>query len=380
MSAEAGGGMSAEPGGGVSAQAGGSGRAGQPAEVVRPTSVEEVADVLRAASVARRRVVLSTSELRGIEVYEPADLTLTAAAGTPLAELEAALGEHGQFLPFDPPQVSSRTLGDLVATGDGGPLSSSYGAPRDHVLGVTMVTGAGTVLKLGGRVMKNVAGFDLVRLVVGSRGSLGVVVSACIRVFPRPAVDRVLVLEGRLPDLLAAGRAVATAPLVPASAVVHASGGAAAVRLVVRLHGSLPVVEADQASLQSRVERPFQALDGEAATGLVDTVRDACSEQPVLLGLTTLPAKLPELLHGCSDALLADVMTGGVRMAPKDTSEAALRSLIGRARDLGGSASFLAASPEVHGLAREPAPTDALAGKLRAAFDPQGVLSTGAPA
>jgi glycolate oxidase FAD binding subunit len=246
---------------------------------------------------------------------------------------------------------------------------------------VTLVTGTGAVLKLGGRVMKNVAGFDLVRMVVGSRGSLGVVVSVCIRVFPRPTTDRVLTLEGGLSEILTAARAVATAPVVPASAVVHAPSDGSRVGLVVRLHGSPAVVDADEAVLEHRVGRPFRTVDGEAAAGLVETVRDACSDDPVLLRLTALPASLPDLVARASDGpFLADVLTGEVRLAPRDVSEGALRTLVGRARELGGSARFLAAPRELAGLARVQGPADALVAKLHATFDPQGVLCPGAPA
>jgi glycolate oxidase FAD binding subunit len=154
--------------------------------------------------------------IAGIQHFEPADLTLTAAAGTRVAEIEEALAPHGQWLPFDPPFAPRRSLGGLVASGARGPLSAAYGAPRDHVLGVTVVTGDGRVLELGGRVMKNVAGFDMVKLWVGSRGTLGVVVSATVRVFPTPEVDRALVLADRpVDELVRVGRLVATAPVAP---------------------------------------------------------------------------------------------------------------------------------------------------------------------
>ena len=365
---------------------------GSDAAVVTPDSVAEVADVLRAASAsgtpvrptggeapaARSGIVLSTRKLKGIEIYEPADLTLTASAGTTLGELETAVSAHGQFPPFDPPHAPRRTLGGLVATGDGGPLSSSYGATRDQVLGVTLVTGAGSVLKLGGRVMKNVAGFDLVRLVVGSHGTLGVVVSASIRVFPRPEVDRMLVLHGEIADLVHAARAVATASVVPASAVLAGTGSDGSGKLVVRLHGRAPVVAADQAHIEQRVGRPFQIMEGEAARTVFEWVRDASSDDPVLLRLTALPAKLSELIAGGADgSFVADVMTGRIRLAPRDTSDSSVRALVGRAFALGGSARFLAAPPELWGIAHQPGPAADIADKLRTTFDPAGILSKG---
>ncbi len=377
-------------------------------QVVEPTSVQEVADILRSAAadgvpvtpvgvgrpggaapdgpkpggsnagIAESGIVLSTRRLNGLEIYEPADLTVTAAAGTTLGELAAAVAEHDQWAPFDPPHGPKRTLGALVATGEGGPLSAGYGAPRDHVLGVTLVTGAGTVLKLGGRVMKNVAGFDLVRLVVGSRGSLGVVVSACIRVFPRPGVDRILVLEGEFPELLAAARAMATAPVVPASAVLARTDVHAGARLVVRLHGSQAMVDADQATMARRVQGSFQVMEGEAAVPVLESARDACYDEAVVLLLTALPARLPELLaEGGDGSFVADVIAGRVHLAPHDRTETAVRALVRRAEDLGGSARILVGPQELRGIVANSGPAVVIADKLRAVFDPNGIMRPG---
>ena len=365
-------------------------------EVVEPTSVQAVVDILRAAAADGRTVtpvggtgpggakgsaeldiVLSTRKLVGLEIYEPADLTVTAAAGTILGTLGAAVGEYDQWVPCDPPHAPECTLGGLVATGDGGALWSGYGAPRDHVLGVTLVTGNGAVLKLGGRVMKNVAGFDLVRLTVGSRGALGVVVAACIRVFPRPEVDRVLVLEGTLPELLVAARAVATAPVVPASAVL--TGTAEGSKLLVRLHGSGDVVDADQVTLDRQVQGSFVAVEGEEALPLLESARDACSDDPVVLRLTALPARLPELLaQGDDGAFVADVMAGRVRLAPHETSEHAMRVLVSRVEGLGGAARILRGPQDLPGIVQDQGPAALIADKLRAVFDTHGIMRTGA--
>jgi len=137
-------------------------------------STEEVADTLRWAaandigvlpvgSAARtapprrdgRFVVLSTDRLTGMEIYEPADVTLTAKGGTPLEEISDALRAHRQWLPFDPPGAAGRTLAGLVATGESGPVATGYGELRNHVLGATVVCGDGRVLRLGGRVVKD---------------------------------------------------------------------------------------------------------------------------------------------------------------------------------------------------------------------------------
>ncbi len=259
-----------------------------PLGVATPASVEELRAVLAGATdagvgvvplggrtdpgceaPAGPFVVLSTRRLTGIEDYEPADLTVTAAAGTTLADLQRALTEQGQWLPVDPPAVRDRTLGGLVATGAAGPLGTTYGAPRDHVLGLTLVTGDGRVLRLGGRVMKNVAGFDLVKLVVGSRGTLGVVVSATVRLFPRPEEDRALIVRAERPgELIPLARAVATSPVVPASAVLVAPGSGGGGALVVRLQGAPAAVDSDQRRILAGSPLDVERLDGTDALAL----------------------------------------------------------------------------------------------------------------
>lgn len=129
---------------------------------------------------------------RGIVQYEPGDLTLTARAGTPIGELKAAAKENGQWLPLDPWGGDEGTLGATLSTATAGPHAVSMGLPRDVVLGMEFVTGGGDVVRCGGKVVKNVAGFDLTRLVVGSWGTLGVITEATIRLRARPAQTRTL--------------------------------------------------------------------------------------------------------------------------------------------------------------------------------------------
>jgi FAD/FMN-containing dehydrogenase len=114
---------------------------------------------------------------------------VSVVAGTPLSEIDAALRPHGQFFAVRPPAGPGATVGGTIATGCAGPLQLGHGTPRDHVLGLQLVTGDGRVLDLGGRVVKNVAGYDLVRLLVGSRGSLGLITRAFLRLRPQPARD-----------------------------------------------------------------------------------------------------------------------------------------------------------------------------------------------
>jgi glycolate dehydrogenase FAD-binding subunit len=128
---------------------------------------------------------LDVTGLAGISSYEPTELVVTARAGTLLSDLEAALEEHGQCLPFEPPRFSSGgTVGGMVAAGLSGPARANVGAVRDHVLGVTLLNGRSEVLTFGGQVAKNVAGYDVSRLVVGSLGILGVICEASLKVLP----------------------------------------------------------------------------------------------------------------------------------------------------------------------------------------------------
>lgn len=139
--------------------------------------------------------VLDLAQHCGILDYEPAELVLTARAGTPLAEIERVLSASGQMMPFDPPQFGGKgTLGGAVATGLSGPARPWQGAVRDAVLGVTLINGQGEILKFGGQVMKNVAGYDVSRLMAGAFGTLGVLLEISIRVMPLPRVQQTQVV------------------------------------------------------------------------------------------------------------------------------------------------------------------------------------------
>jgi glycolate oxidase FAD binding subunit len=398
---------------------GGSAVAGAlPDATVTPTSLEEVVEILKAASADGFGVVpvgagtelgptppegpfvaLSTRGLTGVEVYEPADLTMSARAGMTLGEVADVTAQHSQWMPFDPPSAPVRTLGGLAATGTRAPLCASYGAPRDHILGLTLVTGDGRVLKLGGRVMKNVAGFDLAKLVVGSRGTLGVVVSVTVRLFPRPRQDIALVLDADGADgvggLMAAARAVATAPVLPASAVLATGrrapeGGAPTegASLVVRLAGAPETVAADAARLQGHVGRTFRVVEGALAGTLFEALRDHAAADDVVVRLAALPASL-DVVSEAVAALpgtvrtLADVMSGRVRVGADAMSTEALGGLQHAAGRLGGSC-VLARGPVELARAWGASAAEIAEGRvgtlssaLRARFDPTGVLWPG---
>lgn len=137
--------------------------------------------------------ILDTRAYRGIVSYDPAELVITARCGTPLAELEEALAEHHQMLAFEPPHFGrTATFGGCIAAGVAGPRRASAGAPRDFVLGAVLMNGQGEVLRFGGQVVKNVAGYDVARLLAGSLGTLGLMLELSVKVLPRPAAEATL--------------------------------------------------------------------------------------------------------------------------------------------------------------------------------------------
>jgi glycolate oxidase FAD binding subunit len=158
---------------------------------------------------------LSLHRLDRIEAHEIDDLTMTVEAGVPLGRIGAALAPHRQLLPLDPPRAESSTLGGIVATAASGPYRARYGTIRDLLLGVTVVLADGTVVRGGGRVVKNVSGYDMPKLFVGALGTLGVVVSAHLRLYPRPAVETTWLYGFRSPEAaLDAALSVMDAPVV----------------------------------------------------------------------------------------------------------------------------------------------------------------------
>ena len=147
---------------------------------------------------------LSVAAYRGIVEYEPSELVITARAGTPLAEIEQALRDKGQMLAFEPPHFGEHaTLGGCIAAGLSGPRRAYAGAVRDAVLGIRMLDGKGDDLRFGGQVMKNVAGFDVSRLMAGSLGTLGVILDISLKVLPLPVAEATLRFEKTAADAIA---------------------------------------------------------------------------------------------------------------------------------------------------------------------------------
>ena len=197
--------------------------------------------------------VLDTTALQGIRSYEPSELVVTVRCGTPLAELEAALAEKAQCLPFEPPHYAwsgadrVATVGGMVATGWSGPARATAGSARDYVLGLQMINGRGEHLTFGGQVMKNVAGYDVSRLMAGSMGTLGVITEVSLKVLPVAPAEATLVFELPQHQALEQLHVWGGQPLpLNASCWVHDASGSGPARdvLYVRLRGAVAAVDA----------------------------------------------------------------------------------------------------------------------------------------
>ncbi|ABM96592.1 glycolate oxidase subunit GlcE [Methylibium petroleiphilum] len=219
----------------------------------------------------RHGEALHTTGLTGISSYEPTELVVSARAGTPIAELEAALAEHGQCLPFEPPRfrvgsVAKGTVGGLVAAGLSGPSRASVGAVRDHVLGATLLNGRAEVLSFGGQVMKNVAGYDVSRLLCGSMGVLGVVLEVSLKVLPVQPATATLRFELDEAAALQQLNAWGGQPL-PVSASAWWAG-----MLLLRLRGARAAVNAAVDTLLTR--HRGEGVEDSLATPFWDGLRD----------------------------------------------------------------------------------------------------------
>lgn len=223
---------------------------------------------------------LTTTAMAGITAYNPSDLTLSCGAGTTLAELEAATRAHDQWCPLLPWGDDLGTVGATAATATAGPFAERLGVPSTLVLGLECVDGTGRVIQAGGRVVKNVAGFDLTRLMIGAWGTLGVITQLHLRLRARPAVDRTFVLEAPA-SAADAVTACARGPYAPLALLPMDAGDAwtatagaipaatdpGARRWLVRIGGNAPVVAAAQEAL-ARLGR-LTLVDGDAIWPLV---------------------------------------------------------------------------------------------------------------
>ncbi len=242
-------------------------------------------------------LTLATRRLDRVPAIHPQDLTATAEAGIGLDALRQRLADRGVWLALDPPGLRSRTLGSVVATGTAGPLRGGFGPVRDHLLGVTFVTGDGRLVQAGGPVMKNVAGYDLTRLVTGSFGAFGVIVLVHLRLRVLPRLDSTHVLEGARSDLMqiaeeirAAGGQGAALELVSPELARRADWV-----LGVRLVGSAAAVETEEAALRAAAGGRFAPLRADQAQAFWRHTAEGNAARAVTFRVGGLPDATDEL-------------------------------------------------------------------------------------
>ena len=304
---------------------------------------------------------------RGIVTYEPTELVLSARGGTPLAEVRAALAEKGQMLAFEPPAFGeAATIGGAVATGLSGPARPYAGAARDFVLGTRVLNGRGEALRFGGEVMKNVAGYDVSRLMTGAFGTLGVLLEVSLKVLPRPARARTLAFETSAEEAIARCNAWAAKPL-PITGACHHGG-----RLRVRLAGTAGGVAAAADALGG------ETVDGETVDG--DAFWPALREQALPfftrsgppLWRVSVPPGAPAL--DVDGDRLTD-WGGAQRWLRTDAPAAEVRAAAGR---IGGHTTLFRGGDRTGAVFHPPAPAVLkLHERIKAAFDPAGILNPG---
>ena len=308
--------------------------------------------------------VLDTRGYGGIVAYEPSELVITARCGARLGEIESAMNEHRQMLAFEPPHFGEgATLGGMIAAGLSGPRRQAAGALRDFVLGVKIMDGRGEVLAFGGQVMKNVAGYDVSRLMAGSLGTLGIILEVSLKALPRPAAEATLRLE--LPE----DKAIETLnkwggkPL-PISASAWTGG-----ELGVRLSGAAAAVAAAQEKIGGEPVEPEQ---GERFwAGIREQTdpffRDGAPLWRISVPSTTPPLKLP------GEPLIE--WGGALRWL---CSRADARNVRDAAKRAGGHATLFRGSDKSVGVFQPLAPALMKIHKeLKREFDPQGIFNRG---
>jgi glycolate oxidase FAD binding subunit len=349
--------------------------------VTPPGMIEQFRDRIRAAAAARTPLrirgggskdfygrepageVLDTREHAGIAAYEPTELYVTARCGTRLADLEAALEENNQMLAFEPPHFGEgTTVGGMVAAGLSGPRRQQAGALRDFVLGVRLIDGRGDELRFGGTVMKNVAGYDVSRLVTGSLGTLGLITEATLKVLPRAPAELSLRFEASQAEAIQRLNEWAGLPLPISASAWHAQ------RMTIRLSGNFAALAAARARLGG------EPLDDFAAGAFWRALRNHDHEffqqgvWRIAVPSTAAALALP------GDTLLE--CNGGVRWISLGVEAATLRDA---ARAAGGSATLFRADARLKrsaGVFDPPSPLmAALHQRVKQVFDPAGIFN-----
>ena len=342
---------------------------------------------LSAGRPVKAQKTLTMGADKGVVGYTPGDLTLTVRAGTSLREIEQVTAEHGQWLPLDPHGDPDGTIGATIATASCGPLATAFGTPRDLLLGIEFVTGRGEIVRAGGKVVKNVAGFDLTRLLTGSWGTLGVITEATVRLYGRPQSDRTVAmrLDGREREISEFVERIAAAPITPFALELVSGSVASALGLphhptcLVRLGGNSAAVDFQLIAL-SRLGRT-----DEVPPGVWEALRLLEADAEFVIRLSGLPARL----RAAAGAMVIDSIPGvytSVNLARGIVRIAVTRS----ATDPDLASAGLALDGPVEGsfvFERLPAETwktvsptvvaDPLSQGIKRAYDPFNVLNPG---
>jgi glycolate oxidase FAD binding subunit len=304
---------------------------------------------------------LDVSAYRGIVHYDPTELVITARCGTPLAEIEAALAQHGQMLAFEPPHFGSHaTLGGTIACGLSGPRRQAAGAARDFVLGAVLMDAKGEVLHFGGQVMKNVAGYDVSRLLTGSLGMLGLILEVSVKVLPRPAAECTLCIAMDETEAIARLNHWGGQPL-PITASAWCDGF-----LSLRLAGARAAVDAACKKLGGALMEEADAFWADLREH-----RHRFFDTPALWRLS-LPSTTPPV-----DLLGVQLIEwgGAQRWLKSDAGAAEIRAM---AEHVGGHATLFRGGDKSVGVFHPLAPAVLQVHRnLKRAFDPHGIFNPG---
>jgi glycolate oxidase FAD binding subunit len=357
--------------------------------------------MLRPVQAAR---VLSARDHSGITLYSPKELIISARAGTPLPELEKTLAENGQRIIAEPPDLAflphppdrPQTLGGIVATNLSGPRRVAWGGMRDHVMGIRAVTGRGEAIHSGGRVLKNVTGLDLCKLLTGSHGTLGMITEVTLKVLPATESVGTLVLHGldAVPAVAALSAAlgspygVSAAAWLPPEAValVPVLAGASRSATLIRIEDFI-------ASVTYRLDRLFgelgagnaDILDAAASRSVWQAVGAAvplpCAETDAVWRVSVRPSAGPGVLRAVGRATGFLDWGGGLVWLAGPPETATHLAVEAAARQAGGNWTLMRAPDSLRSAVRvipdEAAPLARITRQVKAAFDPRGILNPG---
>jgi len=343
-------------------------------------------------------VRLGTQGLSGVVFYEPAEMAICAKAGTPLAEIEALIAQRGQMLPFEPMDhrrlygtQGEPTVGGLVAANISGPRRISAGAARDALIGLRFVNGAGEIVKNGGRVMKNVTGLDLVKLICGAHGTLGLVTEATFRLLPKPECEATVVIR-RLDDwraIEALSRALGSPYGVSGAAHLSAGMGREFPRSFLRVEGFRESVTYRIAALLDLLAEfgARHALENEESARLWRDIGDAAflagPAEDAVWRVSVAPSRAADFVARVGAHARAHLFDwgGGLVWLSSAATEAAAAAIRAALAPFGGHATLVRAPDALRAAIDvfEPltAPLAAITRGVKASFDPDGVFNAG---